>query len=155
MSHITAINIEIKDLEALDAACAELNANLKRNKSTYNWFGRSVGDYPLPPGFTEDMLGKCEHAIGLPGVNYEIGVCKNPVKPGSYTLLYDFYGYDNTGHGHDGMRLQKHFGDGLAKLKQLYGLHLTQRNLQRRGIAFTRKTTVKADGTHITLQAHH
>ena len=154
MSHVTAINIEIKDLDALDAACAELRCNLKRGKSTYNWFGHSVGDYPLPEGFTEQMLGHCDHAIQLPGVNYEIGVCCNPVKPGSYTLLYDFYGYGSAG-GHDGHLLKNHFGDGLQKLKQLYGLHLTQRNLTKRGIAFTRKSVVKADGEHITLQAHH
>lgn len=154
MSHVTAIAIEIKDLDALDAACAELKANLKRGKTTYNWYERSVGDYPLPEGFKASDLGKCDHAIQLPGVNYEIGVCRNPAKPGSYTLLYDFYGYGNGG-GHDGHLLKAHFGDGLAKLKQLYGLHLTQRNLTKRGIAFTRKTTVKADGEHITLQAHH
>ena len=160
MSHVLAIDIEIKDLEALDAACGELKANLKRGQTTYNWYGHSVGDYPLPAGFTEAMLGKCDHAIQLPGVHYEIGVVKNPVKPGTYTLLYDFYGSDRmencNGRGcHDGKRLQTHFGTGLAKLKQIYGLHLTQRHLTKRGICFTRKSTMKADGEHISLLAQH
>lgn len=137
MSHVTAIAIEIRDLEALEAACAELNATFVRGQSTYNWFGHHVGDYPLPAGFKIDDLGKCQHAIRLPGVNYEIGVTRNPLKPDSFTLLYDFFG---SGGRHDGLRLKAHFGDNLAKLVQLYGVHLATRAAKRLGKAVSRTT---------------
>jgi len=141
MSHVTAIAVEIKDLDALDAACAELKCNLRRGQTSYKWFGMSVGDYPLPAGFTEDMLGKCEHVINLPGCEYEIGVARNPNNPKTYTLLFDFWG--------PGQRLQSHFGNGLQKLVQLYGVHKISSDLKRRGIPFVRKQA----GANITIQA--
>jgi hypothetical protein len=137
MSHITAIAIEIKDLAALEAATKELGAELIRNQHTYKWYGTSVGDYPLPAGFTADMLGKCEHAIRLPGNNYEIGVVRNPLKPSTFTLLYDFWGY---GGQHDGHKLKAHFGDGLKKLVQLYGVHAATIAARSRGHAVARQT---------------
>ena len=94
MSHITSIDIEINNIEALDAAVREMGAVLVRNKSTYKWYGHSTG--PIPQGFTTEMLGKCEHAINLPSTNYEIGVVRNPAKPSTYTLLYDFWGQANV-----------------------------------------------------------
>src|SRR5678815_3137009 len=98
----------ITDLNALKGAVKELGAIWREGQKTYEWYGRSVGDYPLPDGFTAKDLGKCEHAIRLAGTEYEIGVV--PKKHGGgYTLLYDFWG--------PGQRLKSHFGDGLAKLK--------------------------------------
>jgi hypothetical protein len=40
MSHVTTINIEIRDLEALQAACAELGASFIENQTTYKWYGQ-------------------------------------------------------------------------------------------------------------------
>jgi len=140
MSHITAIALEIRDLDALEAAAKELGATLVRNQPTYNWYGQSMGDYPLPPGFTADMLGKCEHVIRLPGVNYEIGICRNPLKPGTFTPLYDFWG-SSFGGRHDGHRLKEHFGgEALPKLTQLYGVHAATLAARLRGHAVTRQT---------------
>lgn len=138
MSHITSIAIEIRDLDALEAAARELNATLVRNQRTYTWYGKSVGDYPLPEGFTADMLGKCEHAIKLPGTNYEIGVTRHLTKPSAYTLLYDFWGYG--GSFHDGHKLKNHFGEGLCRLVQLYGVHAATRTARARGHAVQRQT---------------
>jgi len=78
MSHVEDIDIEITDLKALAAAVAELGAIYTPNQKSNAWFGRSVGDYPLPAGFTAEMLGKCEHAISLPCCRYEIGVVRHP-----------------------------------------------------------------------------
>ena len=76
MSHMTTIAIQVKDLAALKAAVIELGALWMEGQRTHKWYGQSVGDYPLPKGVTVDMLGKCDHAIKVPGVNYEIGVVK-------------------------------------------------------------------------------
>ena len=129
MSHITSIDIEINNIEALDAAVREMGAVLVRNKSTYKWYGHSTG--PIPAGFTKEMLGKCEHAISLPSTSYEIGVVRNPAKPNTYTLLYDFWG--------PGGKLKSHFGDGLTKLKQMYGVHAATLAAKKKGYMVTRK----------------
>ena len=95
MSHVTVIDVQIKDLEALKIACKKCGLEFRENKKTYNWYGRHVGDYPLPEGFTKKDLGKCDHAIGVPGKDnaYEIGVVK---QDNNYTMLWDFW---NGGYG--------------------------------------------------------
>ena len=64
------------------------------NAKSYKWYGRNVGDYPLPEGVKASDLGKCEHKIKFPGINYEVGVIKSKVQKGAYELLWDFYDRD-------------------------------------------------------------
>lgn len=113
MSHVTTAVAQPTDLNALAAAAQKFGGVLER-KSTYNWYGRHVGDYPIPAGIRREDLGKCDYVIRLPGVRYEVGVLKQGDK---YTLLYDFYG---SGGSHDGNRLREVFGDGLSKLCTSY-----------------------------------
>lgn len=128
MSHVTNIDLVITDLAALQGAVAELDAQWREGQRQYAWYGRHVGDYPLPPGLTKAELGKCEHAIHLPGCEYEIGV----VPQGSgYTLAFDFWG--------PGAKLKSHFGDGLARLKQIYGVHKATAAARARGYMVQRK----------------
>ena len=140
MSHIASIDIIITDLAALQAAARELGALWVEGKKTYNWFGQSGGDYPLPAGMTVDQLGKCDHVIALPGVRYEIGVVKRA--DGNFTLAYDFYGRSGR---HDGEKLLAHFGDGLAKIKQFYGLHKATIAARLRGYSTARKIAANGD----------
>lgn len=91
MSHVVSIKTELTDLEAIKAVCAELGLELRLNQKTYNWWGSHVGDYPLPEGFTAEDLGHCEHAIGVPGTTWEIGLAKKPGMKG-YRMLFDFFG---------------------------------------------------------------
>jgi len=90
MSHVTCIDVKIKDLESLKVACKKAGLEFRENQKEYKWYGRSVGDYPLPEGFTAQDLGKCDHAIGVPGNDkaYEIGVVK---QGDNYTMLWDFW----------------------------------------------------------------
>jgi hypothetical protein len=146
MSHIASIDIIITDLTALQAAARELGALWVEGKKTYNWYGQSVGDYPLPAGMTVDQLGKCDHVIALPGVRYEIGVVKRA--DGNFTLAYDFYGRRGQ---HDGEKLLAHFGEGLAKIKQFYGLHKATIAARLRGYSTSRKLAANGDiKLHIT-----
>ena len=88
MSHMTQIELEIKDLQALKNACAKLGFQFVEGQTTYKWYGRFMGDYPLPEGIRKEDLGKCDHAIVVPGAGYEVGVVK---KEDKYILLWDFY----------------------------------------------------------------
>ena len=92
MSHVTDIGVEITDLDCLRKACERMGLYLVK-KDAYKWYGRHVGDYKLPVGFTKEDMGKCEYAIGIPGrdESYEVGVVRRrDGKPG-YTLHYDFW----------------------------------------------------------------
>lgn len=136
MSHIEKVDVVITDLNALKAACTRLGAEFLENKKEYNWFGRSVGDYALPQGFTADDLGKCDHAIKVPGVTYEVGVV--PLKTGKgYTLLYDFWG---TNGRHDGQKLKQKFGAGLTKLVDAYSIEALKAKARAKGYMSTEKT---------------
>jgi len=91
MSHVVSIACELTDLDAIKAVCRELGLTFKENQKTYQWWGYSAGDYPLPEGFTVDDLGKCEHAIGIPGTTWEIGLAR-PRNGKGLRLLFDFFG---------------------------------------------------------------
>jgi len=127
VSHIESIELVLSDLEALEAGAKRFEGQLVK-QSTYRWFGQSVGNYPLPKGMTKDQLGKCDYAIKLPGVNYEIGVVK---VEGGYRLAYDFYGYDRSEH--DGHKLKAMFGDHLSKLRQVYAAEVAKKMAKRKG----------------------
>jgi hypothetical protein len=126
MSHVESIKLNITDLDALEAACKSIGLELSRGQKTYRWWGHSVGDYPIPAGFTANDLGKCEHAIRIPNNNsaYEIGVVKNRDGRDGYTLLWDFYA--------GGKGMQSMVGDSQAsKLVQANQLEVASRNIPR------------------------
>jgi hypothetical protein len=140
MSHVCTISIRIKSLDALKAAVAELGAEWREGQTRYKWYGHSVGDTPLPEGMTVADLGKCSHAIHVPGVNYEIGVVRNKDGDG-YTLACDFFG----GYGeHDGGKLLQKFGEGCQKLTQIYAVQLTTLAAKKKGLTVAR--SLQADG---------
>lgn len=135
MSHVVQSGVVIRDLDCLEAAVQSMGALLVRNVKKYNWFGRHVGDYPMPVGVTKDQLGKCDHVIRLPGVNYEIGVVKQ--KDGTYRMLFDFYA--------DGIKLKKHFGDGLSLLQNAYNEATIVKTAKSHGFTVTKKVLPNGD----------
>lgn len=126
MSHVTEVDVEITDLDCLEQACAKLGLELVRGKTEYKWYGRHVGDYPLPAGFSKEDMGKCEHVIRIVDNDtaYEIGVVKRrDGKPG-YTFHYDFWsgGYGlmeviskDGSKGHDCERLINRYSAEITK----------------------------------------
>jgi hypothetical protein len=136
MSHVAKIEVEIKDLEALAAAAKRLGGELVK-QSTYTWYGHSVGDYPLPEGFTAADLGRCEHAIRFPGAKYEVGVVKRRDGRPGYTLLWDFW---QGGYG-----LTAAIGDKGQRISQAYGVEAATRAARRQGNSVTE--TQAADGS--------
>lgn len=140
MSHVARIDMEIKDLECLKKAAESLGLKFVEGQTSYRWFNQHVGDYPLPENFKVSDLGKCEHALSIPGNStaYEIGVVKRrDGKPG-YTLLWDFWqgGYGLQAKvGKDGNLLKQSYAEAVA-MKQLKGFRV-QRTVKEGKVVLT------------------
>ena len=112
-SHVVTVKVQITNLDALRAAAEYCGLEMTKAE-TYRWYGRHVGDYPLPEGFTAGDLGKCDYKLSIPDSHpgqYEIGVT---YKNGAYVPIFDFYG--------NGVNLQKHIGEEGEKLTNRYAL---------------------------------
>lgn len=134
MSHVVKMEVEIRDLDALRAACARLGFRWNEGVTTYRWFGRWVGDYPMPEGMTREQLGHCQHEIVVPGCQYSVGV----VEVGDhYSLLWDFY---------DGHLLNAMGGEKGARLVQAYAVEEAT-SLMRAGGSCLAEEVVLPDGT--------
>lgn len=129
MSHIARIEMQINDLETLKAACARLGLEFVAEQKTYAWYGKHVGDYPLPEGFSVSDMGKCDHAIRVPGAKYEVGVVERNQK---YVLLWDFW--------EDG-GLEPALGKNAGRLKQAYGVEKATREARLKGYRVTEQKT--------------
>jgi hypothetical protein len=136
MSHVTAVDLHIKDLDALKSAAAHLGMELAE-KTHFKWFGTHVGDYPLPEGFTKADMGKCDFVLRIPDKQdaYEVGVVKRRDGQPGYTLIWDFW---QGGYG-----LQKVIGKNGDHLKQAYAVEVGKRKMrdyQREGFRITQST---------------
>ena len=107
-SHVTKVDVQIRDLDAMVTACEHLGLVFNRDKRTYRWYGHSVGDYRLPEGMTAKELGRCSHAISVKdnARAYEVGLVDN--HDGSYSPVWDFW---SGGHG-----LQAAVGENCSRL---------------------------------------
>ena len=56
MSHIAKIELKIQSLEDLKTACKQLGLKFCENEKTYKWFGKWIGDAPLPEGIHQEDL---------------------------------------------------------------------------------------------------
>lgn len=139
MSHVATVAIEIKDLAALRAACKRIGLEFMEGQKSYKWWGRSVGDYPLPEGFTAAELGKCEHALRVKGNDnaYEIGVVRRKDGKPGYSLLWDFYA---GGYG-----LQNVVGENCGLLSQAYAVEAAKSRARAMGRTVTE--VKQANGT--------
>lgn len=137
MSHVDTHRLNIKDLNMMPAVAEALGGEYTEC-STYRWWGRHVGDHPLPQGFTVDDMGKCVGKISFPGCDWDVGIVPSRTNPGEYDAIYDFY-------GHQGKKLTEHVGPNCEKIKQQYSIAAVKATLARRGMKFTE--TKLADGT--------
>ena len=127
MSHVAKIELEVKDLQALRDAAERLGLEFREGQKTYRWWGRTAGEYPLPAGFTAADLGKCDHALRVPGKAdaFEVGIA---FRGGRYHLLWDFYGTR-------GAPMQKAIGPNGGKLRQAYAIAEAKIATRKKGYA--------------------
>jgi hypothetical protein len=137
MSHVCKIVLDIKDLAALATAGAARGLIYDPAATTYAWWGYSVGDYPLPEGFTAADLGKCDAGVlrvkDAAEGDFEIGVCRRKDGKPGYELLFDFFGHRAQG-------LLKALGDQTGKaLKQEYAAAVASKMYAKNGYKVQRK----------------
>ncbi|MDZ4263786.1 MAG: DUF1257 domain-containing protein [Pseudomonadota bacterium] len=120
--HVSTLKLEVKSLESLKAACARLGLIFQEGQTHYKWYGHYMDDSKLPEGFSADDLGKCTHAIQVPGAKYEIGVQR--WADGTFKLLYDSWSSGG---------LTEALGTDLNKLRQAYGIEAALEAAQRQG----------------------
>ena len=123
MSHISKIELEVRDLGILSQACRRLGLTLIRGQQTFKWYGEE---------------SQCDHAIRVPGANYEIGVANTN---GLYELNCDFYDHN----------LGKVIGKGGGLLKQAYAVEKTKVEARRKGYSIVERQTEAGIRLHVRL----
>jgi hypothetical protein len=111
MSHFTEIKTQIKDIEALRAACQEMGLTLLQNAEARGYYeNRTKGDY----------------VVRLKGP-YDIAV--NKQADGTFGLTADLW------QGH----VEKEVDQGYGKLLQLYGVHKASIEARTKGLSVLRR----------------
>ncbi len=123
MSHISKIELEVKDLGILDQACARLGLKLIKDQKTFKWYGKD---------------GQCDHAVQVPGADYEIGVVN---KKGLYELNCDFYDRN----------VEKVIGRQGGLLKQAYAIEMTKVEARRKGHSVIERQTDNGIRLHVRI----
>jgi hypothetical protein len=125
VSHISKIELEIKDLSDLDRACQRLGIALVRNQQTFRWFSG---------------MKECQGAIRVPGASYEIGIIR---EGNAYRLLWD----DFASGG-----LEARLGKKAGLLKQAYAVERTRREAVLRGYRCRELKTEKGIRLQLTVR---
>lgn len=131
MSHVTLIDLLVKDLDALDKACGRMGLELVRGQKTFKWFGRFMYDSPGIKGVDPAEYGKCDHAIRVKGNKqaYEIGLVARKDGKG-YELRWDNW---RNGFGlcaATGYDVNDTSGN---KLKDWYAAEVARKQMSRQG----------------------
>lgn len=143
--HVVRVAIQMNDLDAIKAACKRLGWTFTAGQQTYRWYGRWVGDSPIPEHLFSpaeaarikamtleersrcmtNFLGKCDHAIQVPNAAYEIGVMKIADR---YEVVWDWWG---PGGLHEAM------GEKGEVFAQAYGVERAKLEAIRQGCSWT------------------
>jgi len=123
MSHISKIELEVKDLGILGQACGKLELELIRGQQNYKWYGKQA---------------RCDHAIKVPGADYEIGVINNN---GIYELNCDFYDRN----------LERVIGRQGGLLKQAYAVEKTKIEARKKGYSVVERQTQAGIRLHVRI----
>lgn len=140
MSHVVKVKTVIRSLDALRRAAERCGLELIEGQKTYKWFGRFVGDSPMPEGFCwtdgkgtrfgvgKQMLGTCDHALRVKddASAYEVGVYQTG--PGEYGIVWDWW--------MEGYGLQEKIGRGIndaGKLLDEYSFAIAEEVAMQNG----------------------
>ena len=124
MSHISKIELEVKDLGTLKQACNRLGLTMIQGQNTFKWYGQEEG--------------RCDHAIRVPEASYEIGVIKTG---DSFELRCDYW--DSA--------IGKTIGHTGGLLRQAYAIERTKTEARRKGYTVIEKQTESGIRLHVRL----
>ena len=125
MSHFTEIKTQVKDIEALRAACKEMGLTVQERAAARGYAGNQTkGDY----------------VIQLKGP-YDIALNKKADQ--TYGITADLWnGY-----------VEKEVGSGYGRLLQLYGVHKATMEARKKGLGVVRRATTNGSIKLILLGA--
>jgi hypothetical protein len=105
----------------LKTACQQLGFEFVRDQKTFQWYGLARKDDPVSQKTAMEKLSKCDHAIRVPGCQYEVGVVKQEKR---YALLWDDYRAGG---------LTDKIGTDAGRLKQAYTIARVRREAHQKG----------------------
>jgi hypothetical protein len=124
MSHISTVQVIVKDLDALKAAVAALGLEFVEGKTSFKWYSR--GGLSFYDRDEAQQYDKCQHVIRVPGNDkaYEVGVA--PRKDGQgWGLLFDSFA--------GGRGLMAMIGRNAETLTQQYATEVSVRQMRKAG----------------------
>lgn len=152
MSHIETCSVVITDLKALKTACEKLGAVFKENQTTFKrWANASYAG----AGVSQEDINSVEHAIGVPGVDAEVGLAlikNSKAKMKSYKLLKDFY---SQGAGLQKKFCKQHangtYSSDMEVLNQAYSIEVLKAKARAKGYTWQEKTVNGVTKLVVTL----
>ena len=111
MSHFTTIETQIKDIEAVRSACAEMGLTIANNTHA-----RGYGQNRIPGDYVIRLNGPYDVAL-------------NQEQDGTFRLTTDWWGN----------HVEKEVGKNFGKLLQLYAVHKATREAKKRGLRVRRQ----------------
>lgn len=123
MSHISKIELAVKDLSILGQACQKLGLDFIKGQRTFRWYENEA---------------RCDHAIKIPGANYEIGVIN---RSGCYELNCDFYDQN----------IERVIGKHGGLLKQAYAVEKTRIEARKKGYSVMERQTKTGIRLHVRI----
>ena len=124
MSHISKIELEVKDLNTLSTACKRLGLLLVKGKEHFRWYGQKAG--------------MCDHVIRVPDAEYEIGIVRSD---GLYELKCDYL--DRS--------IGKSIGENGGLLKQAYAVEKTKIEARLKGYSVIEKKIDTGIRLHVRI----
>lgn len=163
MSHLVSMDLKIKDIEAAKAACNRLGWTFLENQKTYETFGSWVDDSPVPEQlfspeeyakvvamdrkdrkkYMKEVMGRCDHAIKVPGASYEVGLVK---KGDEYIPVFDWFGSGGLRH------LKEE--PGMAGFLQAYALECAKRQARKEGKIIGKEVALADGWKELTVQEY-
>lgn len=149
MSHVSYIDLEVNDLDALERAASSCGLELVRNQTTIRWYGRWVRDYhgddaAYKHGVSPDQYGHCTHALRIPDNKdaYEVGILDNG--DGTYKIYFDHWG--------PGKAIVDKIGRNGEKLKQQYVKAKAIQALQKKGFSLKSEENLDSGTLKVTMK---
>lgn len=96
MSHITVLDVQVKDIDALMQACQTLGLQFNRDKKSYKWYNGTLA---------------CDHTISVTNDTFEIGLIDRGTH---FDLMGDFMGQLRYVAGIRGAKLVREYTKAVA-----------------------------------------